>query len=104
MLADLEQTLINEYGIEIKTLGIKQLKVNKAVTVKVFERMKAARSLQTKATISEGQGEATRIRVDADSKTSVLLAAAEARALAIRGEGDAEAAKHFAKLEEDPDG
>lgn len=103
MLADLEQTLSKEYGIEIKTLGIKQLKVNKAVTAKVFERMKAARSLQTKATISEGEGEATRIKGEANYKKSVLLNTAEARALAIRGEGDAEAAKHFAKLEEDPE-
>ena len=103
MLADLEQTLSTEYGIEIKTLGIKQLKVNKDVTVKVFERMKAARSLQTKATISEGEGEATRIRGDADFKKSVLLNTAEARALAIRGQGDAEAAQYYKMLEEDPE-
>jgi membrane protease subunit HflC len=103
MLADLEQTLSNEYGIEIKTLGIKQLKVSKDVTAKVFERMKAARSLQTKATISEGQGEATKIRSDADYKTSVLLNTAEARALAIRGQGDAEAAKYYKMLQEDPE-
>ena len=103
MLKDLEQTLSNEYGIEIKTLGIKQLKVTKNVTVKVFERMKAARSLRTKATISEGVSEATRIRGDANYKKSVLRTTAEARALAIRGQGDAEAAKHYKMLEEDPE-
>lgn len=103
MLADLEQTLSDEYGIEIETLGIKQLKVSKDVTVKVFERMKAARSLQTKATISEGQGQATRIRGDADFKKSVLRTTAEARALDIRGQGDAEAAKYYEMLKEDPE-
>lgn len=103
MLADLEQTLSNEYGIEIKTLGIKQLKVNKVVTVKVFERMKAARNLRTKATISEGEGQATRIKGEANYKKSVLRTTAEARALAIRGQGDAEAAKHYKMLEEDPE-
>lgn len=103
MLADLEQTLSNEYGIEIKTLGIKQLNVSKDVTAKVFERMKAARSQRTKATISEGKGEATRIKGDADFKESVLLNTAEARALAIRGQGDAEAAKYYKMLEEDPE-
>lgn len=103
MFADLKETLSNEYGIEIKTLGIKQLKVNKDVTVKVFDRMKAARTLRTRTTISEGEGEATRIRGDADFKESVLLNTAEARALAIKGQGDAEAAKHFKKLEEDPE-
>ncbi|MCP4262078.1 MAG: protease modulator HflC [Planctomycetes bacterium] len=103
MLADLEQTLSDEYGIQIKTLGIKQLKVNKDVTVKVFERMKAARSLRTKATISEGEGEATRIRGDANFKKSVLLNTAQARALAIKGQGDAEAAKFNEMLDEDPE-
>jgi len=103
MLADLEQTLSNEYGIVIKTLGIKQLKVNKSVTVKVFERMKAARNLRTKATISEGQGQATKIKGEADFKMSVLRTSAEARALAIRGQGDAEAAKHYEMLKEDPE-
>ena len=103
MLADLEQTPSNEYGIEIKTLGIKQLKVNKDVTVKVFERMKAARSRRTKATISEGEGEATKIMSDADYKKSVLLTTAESRALAIKGQGDAEAAKFYIMLEEDPE-
>jgi len=103
MLADLKQTVSDEYGIEVKTLGIKQLKVSKDVTVKVFERMKAARSLKTEATISEGEGQATKIKGDANLKNSVLLTAAEARAEVIRGRGDAEAAKHYKKLEEDPE-
>jgi membrane protease subunit HflC len=103
MLTDLEQTVSDEYGIGIKTLGIKQLKVSKDVTVKVFDRMKAARNLRTEATISEGEGQATRIKGDANLKSSVLLTAAEARAEAIRGKGDAEAAKHYQKLEEDPE-
>ena len=103
MLSDLKQTVSDEYGIEVKTLGIKQLKVSKDVTVKVFERMKAARSQKTEATISEGQGQATKIKGDANLKSSVLLTAAEARAEAIRGRGDAEAAKHYKKLEEDPE-
>jgi len=103
MLTDLKQTLSDEYGIEVKTLGIKQLKVSKDVTVKVFERMKAARNLRTEATISEGEGQATKIKGDANLKSSVLLTAAEARAEVIRGRGDAEAAKHYKKLEEDPE-
>ncbi|MCP4610535.1 MAG: protease modulator HflC [Planctomycetes bacterium] len=103
MLADLEQTLSDEYGIAIKTLGIKQLKVNKVVTAKVFERMKAARSRRTIATISEGEGQATKIRGEANYKKSVLETTAEARALAIRGQGDAEAARHYEMLKEDPE-
>ena len=41
MLAQLQQAVDDaDYGIEIKTLGIKQLKVNEDVSKAVFERMK----------------------------------------------------------------
>ncbi len=101
MLADLKQSVRDDYGIEIKTLGIKQLKVSKDVTEKVFERMRAARNRRTEATIAQGQAQATKTRTDADSKKTELLAAAEAMAKTIRGKGDAEAAKYYKMLEAD---
>ncbi len=103
MLADLEQPVRDEYGIEIKTLGIKQLKVSKDVTVKVFERMKAARNRRTETTIARGQAEAAKIRTDANLKKTKLLATAEARAKKIRGQGDAKAAEYYKMLEEEPE-
>jgi len=102
MLADLEQTLSDEYGIEIRALGIKQLKVSKDVSKDVFERMKTERNRRTEATIARGEAEATKIRADANLKKTELLAVAEARAKAIRGQGDAEAAKYYKFLEEEP--
>ncbi|MBM4028753.1 MAG: protease modulator HflC [Planctomycetes bacterium] len=102
MLADLQGPVLKDYGIEIKTLGIKQLKVSADVTKQVFERMKAERQRSTDRTISEGEAEAGRIRAEANKKREVLLAAAEARAKRIRGDGDAEAAKYYEMLEEDP--
>ncbi len=103
MLADLEQTLSDEYGIEVKTLGIKQLKISKDVSKDVFERMKTERNRRTEATIARGQAEAAKIRADANLIKTELLAAAEARAMAIRGQGDAEAAKYYKMLEEEPE-
>ena len=103
MLTDLKQTVRTDYGIEIKTLGIKQLKVSEDVSKDVFERMRAERNRKTEATIAEGNAEATKIKTDADSKKTELLAAAEARAKAKRAEGDAEAAKYYEMLEEDPE-
>ncbi len=103
MLTDLKQAVREDYGIEIKTLGIKQLKVSEDVSKDVFERMRAERNRKTEATIAEGNAEATRIKADADSKKTELLAAAEARAKAIRAEGDAEAAKYYKLLDEDPE-
>jgi len=103
MLANLKQTVSDEYGIEIKTLGIKQLKVSKDVSKDVFERMKTERKRRTEATIARGEAEAAKIRADANLKKTELLAAAEARAKAIRGQGDAEAAKYYELLEAEPE-
>jgi membrane protease subunit HflC len=103
MLTDIKQAARENYGIEIRTIGIRQLKVSEDVSKDVFERMKAERNRKTEATIAQGNAEATRIRADADSKRTELLAAAQARAKAIRGQGDAEAAKFYKLLEEDPD-
>lgn len=103
MLADLRRAVIEDYGIEVKTLGIKQLGISKDVSKDVFERMRAERNRRTLATIAQGNAEATKIRTDADSKKTELLAAAEARAKAIRAQGDAEAAKYYKMLEADPE-
>ena len=102
MLSGLRQTVRENYGIEVKMLGIKQFKVSEDVSEDVFERMRAERNRKTEATIAQGNAEATKIRTDADSKKIELLAAAEARAKAIMGQGDAEAAKYYKMLEADP--
>jgi membrane protease subunit HflC len=101
MLSDL-QSPVQRYGIEIKTLGIKQLKVSEDVTKSVFDRMRADRTRRTDTTISQGQAEADKIKAEANNKRDVLLAAAEARGKAIRGQGDAEAATYYEMLEEAP--
>ena len=101
MLADLKEPVRQNYGIEVKTVGIKQLKVSEDVTKKVFDRMKAERRRQTADTISGGQAEAIRIRATANKQRDVLLAAAEGLAKKIRGQGDTEAAKYYKMLEED---
>lgn len=103
MLAALQEPVRETYGIEIKTVGIKQLGVSEKVTQDVFQRMRADRRRIAGATIARGQAEATKIKTDAESKKTELLAAAEARAKAIQGAGDAEAAKYYKLLEQDPD-
>jgi membrane protease subunit HflC len=101
MFADLQKAVAEaKFGVDIKTVGIKQVKVSKDVSTAVFGRMKAERTRRAKGIESAGEGEAIRIRTEANSKSTELLAAAEARAKRIRGKGDAEAAKHMEKLEE----
>lgn len=103
MLADLKEPVLKNYGIEVKALGIKQLKISKDNTAKVFERMTTERQRRTEMTIREGQTRAEEIKKDAELKRAELLAAAEARAKAIRGKGDAEAAKYYKMLEAEPE-
>jgi len=91
------------YGIEVRTVGIKQLKVNEDVTKDVFKRMRDERNARTKITIAQGDAEATKIRSDANSKKKELLAAVDARAKAIRAQGDAEAARHYEMLQAEPE-
>ncbi len=103
MLADLQRAVADaKFGIEIKTLGIKQLKISKDVSTQVFERMRTERNRKAERIISEGNAEAIRIRTEAKSKSDELIAAAEGRAKVIRGQGDTEAAKHYKMLEADP--
>ncbi len=101
MLADLKQPVLDNYGIEIVALGVKQLKINEDTTKDVFERMRTERTGMYDVITKQGEAEAKKIEDDAKLKKTVLLAEAEARAEAIRGEGDAEAAKYYKMLEED---
>ncbi len=104
MLADLRQAVADaDYGIEIKALGIKQLKVSEEVSKEVFARMTAERARRAERIISRGTVDADTIRTDANRKARELIAAATGRAKIIRGRGDYEAAKHYAKLEAAPD-
>jgi membrane protease subunit HflC len=100
---NIKQNVKEKYGIEIKTVGIKQLKISEDVSKDVFERMIAERNRKTESTITEGNAEASSIKDDANSIKVELLAAAEGRAKAIQAEGDAQAAKSFKLLEADPE-
>ncbi|MHC4083870.1 MAG: SPFH domain-containing protein [Planctomycetota bacterium] len=100
---NIKQNVKEKYGIEIKAVGIKQLKISEDVSKDVFARMIAERDRKTLATIAEGNAAATKIKTDANSMEIELLAAAEARAKSIQADGDVEAAKSYKELEADPD-
>ena len=103
MLAELRNSVADaEFGIEIKTLGIKQLNVSADVSTKVFDRMRAERNRKAQDTISEGYAEVLSIQQDTKMISDTILAAASARAKIIKGKGDAEAAQYYEQLNEDP--
>ena len=100
MLTSIQKPVMDSFGIEIKDLGIKQLKINEESTKKVFEQMIAERERRTTNIVSEGQALADKIIQDAQSKEKELSAFVEGRAQEIRGQGDTEAAKYYKMLEQ----
>jgi membrane protease subunit HflC len=104
MLNALQEALVSaDYGIEIKAMGIKQLKVSEDVTKEVFERMRAERNRRAADIKAEGDSVAVRIETEARTISDELVAVADARAKKIRGEGDARAAQYYKMLDEDPE-
>jgi membrane protease subunit HflC len=103
MLTDLQESIPGDYGIQIVDIGIKQLKISAEVSKDVFERMKAERASETARIVVRGQTQGAKIITGAERKRTELLAAAEARATVIRAQGDAEAARHYKRMEEEPE-
>jgi membrane protease subunit HflC len=103
MLAGLSSQAADNYGIEVKMVGIKQLGVSEKVSDEVFARMTVERQRWAAAILADGEAEATKIKSGADRIKNGLLAVVKGEAKAIRGAGDAEAAKYYKDLEADPE-
>lgn len=91
-----------EYGIEIKSVGIKFLGIPEKISEKVFERMTSERNVLAENYRSEGKKIAKKIKDEADNKRKQMLADAEAEARNIRAEGDAKAAAFYSVFKEEP--
>ncbi|MBN2505655.1 MAG: protease modulator HflC [Verrucomicrobia bacterium] len=94
---------LNNYGIDVKFLGIQKLGLPESVTESVFDQMRKERQLQVSTIQSEGDRQASDIRSAADAESAKMLADADARATRIRAQGESEAAKTFAIFEQDPE-
>ena len=104
MLKKIQQDArVNNYGLELRFLGIKKLGLPESVTQLVFERMQSERQVQVSKIQFEGEREASDIRSSADLQSAKLLADADAEATTIRGMGEREAAKSFEVFEQNPE-
>ena len=92
----------NNYGIDIKFLGIRRLGLPESVTKLVFERMESEREVLVSRIKSEGERQASDIRERANYESSKLLTDAEAQAQKILGEGEKEAARSFEVFKQEP--
>lgn len=91
------ESTLEDLGIEVVDIRVKQVDWPDQVRGRVFDRMRAERQRDAAAHRSQGREEAEKIRAGADRQRSEILAEAYRKAQAIRGEGDAKAAATYAK-------
>ena len=103
ILAAIQPTAKNNYGIEVRFLGIKQLGLPESITQKVFDRMKEERQRFVQKLQADGEAKASDIRSAANRERSEVLTKAEAQVTELRGKAEAEAAKSLAVFKENPE-
>jgi modulator of FtsH protease HflC len=103
MLATVKPKALENYGVEVALLGIRQIGLPQSITEKVFERMKAEREQLIKQLQGEGAAEAIRIFSEANLERDKILAEADKQATIIRGEADKEASKSLKTFEQNPE-
>ncbi|NNJ93898.1 MAG: protease modulator HflC [Halobacteria archaeon] len=87
---------VEQFGIEIVDVRIKQIELPVEVRNSVFERMRAERERIAKELRAQGQEAGKGIRAIAERERTVILAEAQRDAETTRGEGDARATEIYA--------
>ena len=104
MLASAEGAVqTNNYGIELKYLGIKKLELPESSTAEVFKQMQAERAILVSKIQRDGDTVAANIRTAATSYAAGQVADAEAQAKSINGKAEAEVAQYFKVFEQNPE-
>ena len=88
---------VQQFGIEIIDVRIKQIELPEDVRNSVFERMRAERERIAREHRAQGEEAAKGIRAVAERERTVILAEAQRDAETIRGQGDAQATDVFAE-------
>lgn len=100
MMADLTtkaNSEVQQFGIEIVDVRIKQIELPEEVSSSVYARMRAERERIAKEFRAQGQEAAKGIQAVADRERTVILAEARRDAEILRGEGDARATEIYAE-------
>jgi membrane protease subunit HflC len=100
MMADLTtkaNSEVQQFGIEIVDVRIKQIELPSEVSTSVFQRMRAERERIASELRAQGQEAAKGIQAVADRDRTVILAEARRDAEILRGEGDARATEIYAE-------
>lgn len=88
---------MEDLGMEVIDVRIKQIELMASVVHSVFERMETQRKEVANKHRSQGREQEEIIRSEADRNRKVLLAEAQRDADKVRGEGDAKSAEIYAE-------
>lgn len=94
---EVNASTLQDLGIEVVDVRVKQVDWPKQVRGRVFDRMRAERARDSAEHRAEGREEAERIRAAADRERIEIVAKAYEDAQKLRGEGDAVATGIYAK-------
>ncbi|HEX5678097.1 MAG TPA: protease modulator HflC [Alcanivorax sp.] len=93
---EVNQATLEDLGVEVVDVRVKQVDWPEEVRGRVFDRMRAERARDAAEHRARGREVAERIRAAADRQRTELLAEAYEKAQALRGEGDARATEIYA--------
>ncbi|MHC4294143.1 MAG: protease modulator HflC [Planctomycetota bacterium] len=98
ILEALQGEMAGEYGVEVRSVGLKLIGLPQTVSQAVIEAQKKEREQYVQQYRTAGEAQATAIRARAQRASKQILAFASAKALKIRAEGDSAAAKYYRKF------
>ena len=94
------QLRTNNYGIDVKYIGIKKLGFPESVTQEIFKKMTSERQKMTSVIRFQGESTAAQIRSKAEQDSRQMTDNAQAVATGIRAQGQAEAAQYFSVFQQ----
>lgn len=95
ILLPLRAELAEDYGVEVRSVGLKLMGLPEGVSKFVIEAQKKEQEKKVQRYKAAGEAEATAIRARAERAKKQILAFTAAKALKIRAEGDSAAAKYY---------
>ncbi len=100
MLSGAAPGLAQDFGIELKRIGVRRISLPKETTQQVFESMKQERNRLAARYRQEGKSRAEGIKALAESNANTILAFADARASHIESLGVAAATRIYGLISE----
>jgi len=87
---------VEQYGIEVRDIGLQRFAYPSQVTEAVYQRMRAERRKEANKIRAEGREESTKIRAHTNKEAAELYSKAKEQAEIIKGEGDRVAMQTYA--------